>query len=80
MEYSNRFLIFIDKHLELVASNSDKTLNRTLNLVYNLYSSNQNETVLIDFGDYQTQKLLINSGKTLLILIILKHWFQLFKF
>lgn len=79
MEY-NRFLIFIDKHLELVASNSDKTLNRTLNLVYNLYSSNQNETVLIDFGDYQTQKLLINSSKTLLILMILKYWFQLFKF
>lgn len=79
MEY-NRFLIFIDKHLELVVSNSDKTLNRTLNLVYNLYSSNQNETVLIDFGDYQTQKLLINSSKTLLILIILKYGFQLFKF
>ena len=79
MEY-NRFLIFIDTHLELVASNSDKTLNRTLNLVYNLYSSNQNETVLIDFGDYQTQKLLINSSKTLLILMILKYWFQLFKF
>ena len=50
------------KILDTNISNSGNTLNKAINITYNLYTAYKNDSVLINYGDSSTQTILINSG------------------
>jgi hypothetical protein len=50
------------KILDTNLINSGNTLNKAINITYNLYTAYKNDSVLINYGDSSTQTILINSG------------------
>jgi hypothetical protein len=43
-------------------SNSGNTLDKAINITYNLYSAYKNDSILINYGDSTFQTIGINSG------------------
>ena len=54
--------LFLVSNWDLVNSNSGNTLDRKLNCLIKFYSTTQNETVWIDYGDNKTEKINISGG------------------
>lgn len=48
-------------NLDLLTTNSENTLDKTLNCVINLYATYQNKTVTVDYGDGQIQNISLNG-------------------
>ena len=51
------------KILDLVKTNTGYTLVKTLNNVYNLFTANKNDSVLVNYGDGNQKTLQLTSSK-----------------
>ncbi len=51
------------KNLDLLTTNSGNTLDKTLKNVYNLFTANKNDSVLVNYGDGNQQTLQLTSSK-----------------
>ena len=50
------------KVLNTKMSNSGNTLDKAINITYNMYSAYKNDSILINYGDSTSQTIGINSG------------------
>jgi hypothetical protein len=50
------------KILDTKMSNSGNTLDKAINITYNLYTAYKNDSILINYGDSTSQTIGINSG------------------
>ena len=51
------------KNLDLISTNSESTLDRTINNTYQLYTFHQSENIFIDYGDKSGLKTIyLESG------------------
>lgn len=65
----------------MIESNSGKTWDQTLKCKFNLYTSLQQESILIDYGDSNQEFIVLNSSNIFLIFdIIFKSYFSFLDF
>jgi hypothetical protein len=50
------------KILDIVSTNSGNTMNLILNNQYQLYTTNQNDSVLVSYGDSSSQNITLSSS------------------
>ena len=48
--------------MDTITTNSGNTLDKAINITYNLYSAYKNDSILINYGDSTSQTIGINSG------------------
>jgi len=48
--------------LDTITTNSGYTLDKAINITYNLLTAYKNDSILINYGDSTTQTIVINSG------------------
>jgi hypothetical protein len=61
--------------MDTITTNSGNTLDKAINITYNLYTSFKNDSILINYGDSSTQNITVNSGNS-----CLKFYFSFKKF
>jgi hypothetical protein len=61
--------IFLAKFLDFISTNSDNTLDKTILLNFNLFSTNKNNTLIIDYGDSTQQTFSLNSCYNLFLFL-----------
>lgn len=64
--------------MDVISSNSGNTLDKTINYTFEFYASYQNETLFVNFGDNQEQKIdLITKSKIIIDITFYKRNFSI---
>lgn len=50
------------KSIDILNTNSGKSLDKTLNNIFGLFTAYKNDTIVVDYGDTKSEIIKLNSG------------------